>query len=63
MVVGELVGASNGLGAALMRAQDYKQTDRMLAYMLVIGFYGYLSDAPWSASRAICCAGSGGMDD
>jgi len=44
MVVGELIGAPSGLGATLMRAQDYDQTDRMLAYMLVIGFYGYLSD-------------------
>jgi ABC-type nitrate/sulfonate/bicarbonate transport system permease component len=45
VVVGELVGAPNGLGAALMRAQDYQQTDRMLAYMLAIGLYGFLSDA------------------
>jgi NitT/TauT family transport system permease protein len=45
VVVGELVGAPNGLGAALMRAQDYQQTDRMLAYMLAIGLYGYVSDA------------------
>lgn len=45
VVVGELVGAPNGLGAALMRAQDYQQTDRMLTYMLAIGLYGYLSDA------------------
>jgi ABC-type nitrate/sulfonate/bicarbonate transport system permease component len=44
MVVGELVAVSTGVGATLMRAQDYNQTDRMLAYMLVIGFYGYLSD-------------------
>ena len=44
MVVGELVAVPNGLGASLMRAQDYNQTDKMLAYMLVIGFYGYLSD-------------------
>jgi len=44
MVVGELVAVSNGIGATLIRAQDYNQVDRMLAYMLVIGFYGYLSD-------------------
>ncbi len=44
VVVGELIGAPSGLGATLMRAQDYDQTDRMLAYMLLIGFYGYLSD-------------------
>lgn len=44
MVVGELVAVSTGLGATLIRAQDYNQIDRMLAYMLVIGFYGYLSD-------------------
>jgi NitT/TauT family transport system permease protein len=44
MVVGELIAVPSGLGATLLRAQDYDQTDRMLAYMLVIGFYGYLSD-------------------
>lgn len=44
VVVGELVGAPDGLGAALMRAQDYQQTDRMLAYMVAIGLYGYISD-------------------
>ena len=44
MVVGELVAVPNGLGDTLMRAQDYGQTDRMLAYMLLIGFYGSLSD-------------------
>jgi NitT/TauT family transport system permease protein len=44
MVVGELIAVSVGLGATLMRAQDYNQVDRMLAYMLVIGFYGFLSD-------------------
>lgn len=44
VVVGELIGAPNGLGATLMRSQDYQQSDRMLAYMLVIGLYGYLSD-------------------
>ncbi len=44
MVVGELVAVPSGLGDTLMRAQDYSQTDRMLAYMLLIGFYGFLSD-------------------
>lgn len=44
MVVGELIGAPGGLGATLMRAQDYDQTDRMLAYMIIIGVYGYVSD-------------------
>lgn len=44
MVVGELVAVSTGLGATLIRAQDYNQVDRMLSYMLVIGFCGYLSD-------------------
>lgn len=44
MVVGELIAVPAGLGDTLMRAQDYDQTDRMLAYMLLIGFYGYLSD-------------------
>lgn len=44
MVVGELIAVPSGLGDTLMRAQDYDQTDRMLAYMILIGFYGYLSD-------------------
>jgi len=44
MVVGELIAVPNGLGATLMRAQDYNQVDRMLAYMIVIGLYGFLSD-------------------
>ena len=44
MVVGELVAVPSGLGDTLMRAQDYGQTDRMLAYMLLIGFYGSVSD-------------------
>lgn len=44
MVVGELVAVPNGLGATLMRAQDYNQVDRMLAYMIVIGLFGYISD-------------------
>lgn len=44
MVVGELIAVPSGLGDTLMRAQDYDQTDQMLAYMILIGFYGYLSD-------------------
>jgi NitT/TauT family transport system permease protein len=44
MVVGELIAVPNGLGATLMRAQDYNQVDRMLAYMIVIGLFGYTSD-------------------
>jgi NitT/TauT family transport system permease protein len=44
MVVGELIAVPAGLGDTLMRAQDYDQTDRMLGYMILIGFYGYLSD-------------------
>ena len=44
MVVGELIAVPNGLGATLMRAQDYNQVDRMLAYMIVIGLYGFMSD-------------------
>ena len=44
MVVGELIAVPSGLGDTLMRAQDYGQTDRLLAYMLLIGFYGSISD-------------------
>jgi NitT/TauT family transport system permease protein len=44
VVVGELIAVPSGLGNTLMRAQDYAHVDRMLAYMLVIGLFGYLSD-------------------
>ena len=63
VVVGELVGAPNGLGAALMRAQDYQQTDRMLAYMLAIGLYGYLSDALVVRLSRYLLRWQRGMDD
>jgi ABC-type nitrate/sulfonate/bicarbonate transport system permease component len=63
VVVGELVGAPNGLGAALMRAQDYQQTDRMLAYMLAIGLYGYLSDALVVRVSRYLLRWQRGMDD
>lgn len=44
MVVGELIAVPNGLGQTLMRAQDYNLVDQMLAYMIVIGVLGYISD-------------------
>jgi NitT/TauT family transport system permease protein len=44
VVVSELIAVPSGLGNTLMRAQDYGLVDRMLAYMLVIGLFGYLSD-------------------
>lgn len=44
MVVGELIAVPSGLGDTLMRAQDYGNSARMLAYMILIGVYGYLSD-------------------
>jgi NitT/TauT family transport system permease protein len=44
VVVSELIAVPSGLGNSLMRAQDYGLTDRMLAYMLVIGLFGYLCD-------------------
>lgn len=44
MVVGELIAVPNGLGQTLMRAQDYNLVDQMLAYMIVIGILGYISD-------------------
>ena len=44
MVVGELIAVPTGLGQTLMRAQDYNLVDQMLAYMIVIGVLGYISD-------------------
>ena len=63
VVVGELVGSPNGLGAALMRAQDYQQTDRMLAYMLAIGLFGYFSDALVMRLSRYLLRWQRGMDD
>lgn len=44
VVVGELIAVPAGLGYSLIEAQEWGQPDRMVIYMLTIGFYGYLFD-------------------
>lgn len=44
LVVAELLGAPHGLGYAIIRAQRYLATDRIFAYVIVIGLMGVLTD-------------------
>ena len=51
VIIAELVGAQNGLGYAIIRAQRYLATDRIFAYIIVIGLIGVLSDRLMSYSK------------
>jgi NitT/TauT family transport system permease protein len=44
LVVAELLGATHGIGYAIIRAQRYLATDRIFAYVIVIGLMGVFSD-------------------
>ncbi|MEN3368479.1 MAG: NitT/TauT family transport system permease protein [Verrucomicrobiota bacterium] len=44
LVVAELLGAPHGIGYAIIRAQRYLATDRIFAYVIVIGLMGVLTD-------------------
>ena len=44
LIVAEIVGADHGIGYAMIRAQRYLATDRIFAYIIVIGFIGILTD-------------------
>lgn len=44
LVIAELLGAENGLGYSIIRSQRYLATDRIFAYIIVIGLIGVLSD-------------------
>lgn len=44
LVIAELLGAENGIGYAIIRAQRYLSTDKIFAYVIVIGILGLLSD-------------------
>lgn len=44
LIVAEIVGAEHGIGYAMIRAQRYLATDRIFAYIIVIGFVGIISD-------------------
>jgi NitT/TauT family transport system permease protein len=44
LVIAELLGAENGLGFAIIRAQRYLATDEIFAYVFTIGLIGLGSD-------------------
>lgn len=44
IVVGEMTGVQEGLGAAIMDARMLSRTDVVIAGMIVIGFSGYVTD-------------------
>lgn len=44
LVVAELLGAPHGIGYAIIRAQRYLATDKIFAYVIVIGLMGVLTD-------------------
>jgi NitT/TauT family transport system permease protein len=44
LIIAELLGAENGLGYSIIRAQRYLATDKIFAYIIVIGLIGILSD-------------------
>jgi NitT/TauT family transport system permease protein len=60
LVVAELLAAQEGLAFRIIRAQRFRQVDRMFALLLVFGFIGLVSDlalrrlrnvaAPWAVS-------------
>ncbi|MNE75813.1 putative aliphatic sulfonates transport permease protein SsuC [compost metagenome] len=44
LVVAELVASSSGLGFAILKAQRYRQTDKIFAGILLIGLIGLVTD-------------------
>lgn len=44
LIIAELLGAENGLGFAIIRAQRYLATDEIFAYIITIGLLGILMD-------------------
>jgi NitT/TauT family transport system permease protein len=44
LIIAELLGAENGLGYAIIRAQRYLATDKIFAYIITIGLIGVLID-------------------
>ncbi|SFC93918.1 NitT/TauT family transport system permease protein [Flexibacter flexilis DSM 6793] len=44
LIVAEIVGAEYGIGYAMIRAQRYLATDKIFAYIIVIGLIGILTD-------------------
>ena len=44
LIIAELLGAENGMGYAIIRAQRYLATDKIFAYIITIGLIGVLID-------------------
>ncbi|MES2389880.1 MAG: ABC transporter permease [Bacteroidota bacterium] len=44
LIIAELLGAEHGLGYAIIRSQRYLATDKIFAYVIVIGLIGLISD-------------------
>lgn len=44
LIVAELIGANHGIGYAIIRAQRYLATDKIFAYVIVIGLMGVFTD-------------------
>lgn len=44
LVIAEMLGANHGIGYAIIRAQRYLATDKIFAYIIVIGLMGILTD-------------------
>ena len=51
LIIAELLGAENGIGYAIIRAQRYLATDKIFAYVIVIGLLGLLSDSAMKLSK------------
>ncbi len=44
LIIAELLGAENGIGYAIIRAQRYLASDTIFAYIIVIGIIGVITD-------------------
>lgn len=51
LIVAEIVGAEHGIGYAMIRAQRYLATDKIFAYIIVIGLIGIITDRSMVALR------------
>lgn len=44
LIIAELLGAENGMGYTIIRAQRYLETDKIFAYIITIGIIGVVID-------------------
>ena len=51
LVVAELLAAQEGLAFRIVRAQRFRQVDRMFAVLLVFGMIGIISDLALRAAK------------